>query len=392
MYPYEKDSTILAAAMEELSANGFEGMGKVIEILLNEAMKIERARYLQADPFERTDTRRGYANGYKDKQVNTRLGQLSLQVPQVRGLADGDSFYPSSLEKGLRSERALKLAVAEMYVKGVSTRKVADITQKLCGLEVTSGEVSRAAKLLDEELELWRNRPIGEIPYLILDARYEKVRHGGSVIDVAVLVASGVLPTGKRSVLGVSVSLSEAEVHWREFLGSLQERGMHGVRLITSDDHAGLNAARRAQMPSIPWQRCQCHLQRNAQAYVPKVAMREEVAQDIRNIFNASKKSDALLKLNELLDKYEKSAPKLCEWAEENIIEGLTVFDLPSKHRKRLRTTNGVERLNREIKRRTRVATLFPNTDSLLRLVTAVVAEISDDWETNKVYINLKDT
>lgn len=392
MSHYENDSTILTAAMEELSANGFSGMGKVIEILLNEVMKIERARFLQAAPFERTDTRRGYANGYKDKHVNTRLGQLSLQVPQARGLAEGDSFYPTSLEKGLRSERALKLAVAEMYVKGVSTRKVADITRKLCGLEITSGEVSRAAKMLDEQLEAWRNRPIGKVPYLILDARYEKVRHGGSVIDVAVLVATGVQPDGKRSVLGVSVSLSEAEVHWREFLSSLQERGMHGVRLIVSDDHAGLNAARRAQMPSIPWQRCQCHLQRNAQAYVPKIVMREEVVQDIRNIFNASSKADALLKLKELLNKYEKSAPKLCEWAENNIIEGLTVFDFPPKHRKRLRTTNGVERLNREIKRRTRVATLFPNTDSLLRLVTAVVAEISDDWETNKVYINLKDS
>lgn len=338
---------------------------------------------------QQTD-RVGYSNGYKDKRVRTRLGELSLHVPQVRNLPEGESFYPSALEKGLRSERALKLAVAEMYVKGVSTRKVANITEQLCGCEVTSTEVSRAAKLLDEELESWRNRSIGEIPYLYLDARYEKVRYSGSVIDVAVFIAMGVRSDGKRTVLGTSVSLSEAEVHWREFLKSLQKRGLHGVKLIISDDHAGLNAARKAQMPSIPWQRCQCHLQRNAQAYVPRIGMREEAARDIRSIFNAEDGEEAREKLNSLVAKYKNSASKLCNWAEENIPEGLTVFNFPVSHRRRLRTTNGVERLNREIKRRTRTATIFPNTESLLRLVTAIVAEISDEWETNRVYINLE--
>ena len=191
-------------------------------------------------------------------------------------------FYPQSLEKGLRSERALKLAIAEMYVTGVSTRKVAQITQELCGFEVTSTQVSRAAQSLDEELEAWRIRPVGDVPYLVLDARYEKVRHGGAVVDVALLVAVGVQANGKRSILGVSVSLSEAEVHWRTFLSSLVDRGLHGMKLIVSDDHAGLGQARQALVPSVPWQRCQCHLQRNAQAYVPKVAMRAEVAQAIQ--------------------------------------------------------------------------------------------------------------
>ena len=386
---YEKDSKIISEVLEELNSNGFEGMGQVIEILLNEAMRIERSKYLNAEPFERTTDRVGYSNGYKDKRVRTRLGELSLHVPQVRNLPEGESFYPSALEKGLRSERALKLAVAEMYVKGVSTRKVANITEQLCGCEVTSTEVSRAAKLLDEELESWRNRSIGEIPYLYLDARYEKVRYSGSVIDVAVFIAMGVRSDGKRTVLGTSVSLSEAEVHWREFLKSLQKRGLHGVKLIISDDHAGLNAARKAQMPSIPWQRCQCHLQRNAQAYVPRIGMREEAARDIRSIFNAEDGEEAREKLNSLVAKYKNSAPKLCNWAEENIPEGLTVFNFPVSHRRRLRTTNAVERLNREIKRRTRTATIFPNTESLLRLVTAIVAEISDEWETNRVYINL---
>jgi len=238
--------------VELLTDHGFDGMAQAIEILINEAMKLERADVLQAAPYERTDERRGYANGFKPKTVKSRLGRLELKVPQARGV----EFYPSTLERGERSERALKLALAEMYVQGVSTRKVQKITQELCGLDVSSADVSRATALLDEELEAWRNRPLGRVPYLILDARYEKVRHGGSVRDCAVLIAIGVLPEGKRSILGVSVSLSEAEVHWREFLGSLIQRGLHGVELITSDAHEGLRAARKACFSGVPWQRC----------------------------------------------------------------------------------------------------------------------------------------
>jgi len=245
-------------------------MAQAMQMLMNEAMKIERNEVLNAAPYERCSDRRGYANGYKPKTVHTRIGSLELSVPQTRDV----EFYPKSLQRGVRSERALKLAVAEMYVQGVSTRKVAEITQELCGLDITSTQVSRAAQLLDEELQQWRNRPLGEIPYLILDARYEKVPHGGSVIDCAVLIAIGITPQGKRSILGVSVSLSEAEVHWREFLQSLQDRGLHGVRYIVSDDHAGLKEARKARLAGVPWQRCQFHLQQNAMKYVPKASMR----------------------------------------------------------------------------------------------------------------------
>ena len=388
---HPSEDNAIRAAMESLIENGLDGMGEAVRILMNEAMKIERADFLQASPYERSEDRVGHANGFKDKTVCTRVGEVTLQVPQVRGLpADLVGFYPRSLEKGLRSERALKLAIAEMYVQGVSTRKVAQITQELCGVEVSSAQVSRASQLLDEELEIWRNRPLGKIPYLVLDARYEKVRHGGHIVDVALLIAVGVQADGKRAVLGVSVSLSEAEVHWRSFLTALLERGLHGVALIVSDDHAGLKQARQATLPSVPWQRCQCHLQRNAQAYVPQLALRAEVAQAIRDIFNAPDKTEAERMLDRLVDRYQHKAPKLAEWAQENIPQGLTVFSLPQPHRLRMRTTNGLERLNREIKRRTRVASIFPHEASLLRLASALLVEIDEEWRTGKIYLNMK--
>ena len=378
---HQNQSSELFEAVQLLAENGFEGMANAMQILFNEAMKLERTEYLNAAPYQRTEDRRTYANGFKNKTVNSRLGKLELSVPQTRD----SQFYPSALERGERSERALKMAVAEMYVQGVSTRKVAKITSELCGLDVTSTQVSRAAAMLDEELEVWRNRPLSQVEYLILDARYEKVRVDGSVRDCAVLIAIGVLPSGHRSVLGVSVSLSEAEVHWRDFLGSLKKRGMHGMKLVVSDAHEGLKAARKAIMPSVPWQRCQFHLMQNAMQYIPKVEMRKQVAQDLRNVFNAKDLEKANEELNRFIDLYKDTAPKIATWAENNIPEGLAVFQLPEEHRKRMRTTNMLERQNKEIKRRTRVATLFPNEESLLRLVTAVLVELSDEWETGKM-------
>jgi putative transposase len=378
------ESTPLDMMVQVLDTHGFDGMAHALQILVNETMKIERSETLRAAPYERTCERQGHANGFKPKTLNTRIGKLELQVPQTRGV----EFYPKSLQRGVRSERALKLAVAEMYVQGVSTRKVTEITQELCGLDISSSQVSRCSQLLDEELRSWRERPLGKLSYLILDARYEKVRHGGSVVDCAVLIAVGVLPSGKRTVLGVSVSLSEAEVHWREFLASLVKRGLHGVEMVTSDAHEGLKAARKSVFPGVPWQRCQFHLQQNAVAYVPKVDMRSEVADDLRGVFNApdANEADRLLKL--AADKYRSKAPKLADWMERSVPEGLTVFTRPTAHRRRLRTSNMLERLNKEIKRRTRVATLFPNEASLLRLVSAVLAEVDEEWQTGKCYLN----
>lgn len=383
---HHTQSNALDQIGELLAEQGFDGMTQVLTVLLNEVMKLERAQALGAGPYERSEGRQGHANGFKPKTVLTRMGPITLAVPQARGI----DFYPSALEKGVRSERALKLAVAEMYVQGVSTRKVAAITEQLCGTEISSAQVSRAAAALDVELKTWRDRPLGEMPYLILDARYEKVRHGGQVRSCAVLVAIGIDAVGHRSILGTSVSLSEAEPHWRDFLASLQARGLHGVRMIASDAHAGLKEALRARFSGVPWQRCQFHLAQNAMAYVPRVAMRKEVGASLRAVFDAPDRAEAERQLDLAVKKYRTTAPRLAEWMEANVPEGLTAFALPSGHRRRLRTTNMLERINREIKRRTRVATLFPNEASALRLVSAVLMEISEEWETNRKYVTME--
>ena len=217
-------------------------------------------------------------------------------------------------------------------------------------------------------------------------------RQGGQVLDAAVLIACGVKAEGHRDVLGCSISLSEAEIHWREFLSSLKDRGVHGIELITSDAHEGLAAARKAVFPSIPWQRCQFHLQQNAGQYVPSQSMRQPVAADIRSIFQAPDREEAQRLLEKFIEKYTEKMPKLVQWAEENLPEGFTVFSLPATHRRRMRTTNLLERVNQEIRRRTRVVRLFPNEASCLRLVTALVMEISDDWQTaDKRYLTFDD-
>lgn len=383
---HQADNNVIETVVQLLCESGLSHMAEAMRLMLNEAMRIERSQALEAAPYQRTEKRRGYANGFKPKTVTTRLGELALEVPQVRGDVE---FYPSALERGVRSERALKCAIAEMYVQGVSTRKVTEVMSELCGLEVSSTQVSRATRLLDEELNGWRNRPLGAVPYVFVDARYEKIRHGGSVVSCAVLMAFGVDETGHRTVLGVSVSLSESELHWRDFFAHLQERGLCGVRLLISDDHAGMKAAREARFPGVPWQRCQFHLQQNAGHYVPRIEMRREVAGDLRAIFESTDRLEAEQRLRRAVDKYAQRAPKLSAWMEANVAESFTVFAFPETHRRRLRTSNLMERISKELKRRTRVATLFPNEASLLRLVSAVLMEISEERETEKTYLRM---
>lgn len=383
---HQAHPSVTREVVQALAEHGFDGMAQAIELLINECMKIERQQALGVGPYQRGAARRGQANGFKQKTVKTRIGPLELAVPQVRN----GKFYPRALERGSRSEKALRLAMAEMYVQGVSTSKVTRITEELCGCEISSSDVSRATALLDETLHQWRTRPLGRMKYLVLDARYEKIRHGAQVVDCAVLTAIGVDCEGRRSVLGVSVSLSEAEVHWREFFKSLLERGLHGVELVASDAHAGLAEARKACFPGVPWQRCQFHLLHNALAHVPRDDMKREVIDDLRSVLDSADECAAGEQLRRVVGKYQKSAPKLAEWMEENVPESLTVFRLPPAHRKRLRTTNMLERLHRELKRRTRVATLFPNDASLLRLVTAVLMEVSEEWETAKRYVTFE--
>ena len=370
----------------DLAKKGLEAVPELLRVLINNVMQVERSKYLQAGEYERTEDRKGHANGYKPKTVRTRMGEITFAVPQVR---EG-GFYPAALEKGLRSERALVTTLAEMYVQGVSTRRVKAITEQLCGIEVSAMQVSRAAAQLDEVLLQWRERPLGEITYLYVDAHYEKVREAGQVRDAAVLVASGITPAGERQVLGVSVSLSEHETHWKAFLQGLKDRGMQGVQLVVSDDHAGLGAARRAVLGSVPWQRCQFHLQQNAGAYVPKQAMRMEVAADIRAMFNAPDRKTAEEFLQAAIQKYAVSAPRLSAWLEDNLAEGFTVFDFPLEHRRTIRTTNSLERINKEIRRRTRVVGVFPNEASCLRLVSALLMETSEEWQIGKHYCSGK--
>jgi putative transposase len=383
---YQQDCTLPADLLQQVSEQGFDILPDLIRTIVNAAMQAERQQYLKAEPYQRTSEREGHANGFKPKTVHTRVGDITFAIPQVR---EG-GFYPEALEKGMRSERAFLLALAEMYVQGVSTRKVKAITEQMCGVTISSTQVSQAAKLLDDELEKWRNRPLGEYPYLFLDAYYEQVREDGQVRNLAILSAVGVNLAGKREILGVSVSLSEHEVHWRAFLESLRARGLHGVQLVTSDDHSGLRAAQQAVFGGIPWQRCQFHIQRNAQAYVSRKEKQAEVAEDIRIIFNAPDRFTAETYLAKAVTKYQKSASRLAEWMAANIPEGLTIFSFPAAHRRLIRTTNGVERLHREVRRRARVVSIFPHPVSCLRLVSAVVSEISDEWLTGRTYLTFQ--
>jgi len=386
---YQNEDSALATLLPLLMAEGQSEnpLAHALAVLLNAAMLHEREKHIGAAPYERSEERNGHANGYKERTLSTRLGQLNLSVPQVRGASE--PFRPQSLEAALLSEKALKVALAEMYVQGVSTRRVSQVLEALCGTSVSSTSVSRAAKELDEVLGAWRERPLGVFPFVQLDALWCKVRQNGLVKDAAVLVASGVGEDGKRSLLGVSVSSGEHEIHWRSFLESLVARGLRGVQLITSDDHSGLVAARKAVFGGVQWQRCQFHLQQNAQAYVPKDAMKAEVAATLRGIFTASDLASAQALLQIAVVRYQADAPKLSVWLEQAVPEGLSVFAFPEACRRFLRTSNGLERVNKELRRRFRVVGSFVSEASCLRLASAILMEISDEWEMGKVYLTL---
>ena len=360
----------------------------IAEKILNAGMLLEREKHIGASPYQRGVDRNGFANGYKPRSFQTGLGALNLSVPQVR--QSETPFHTSLLEKGSRSDRSLKSAIATMYIEGVSTRRVTKIMEELCGFEVSSGQVSNLNKLLDDDFQKWRSRPLPEIAFLTLDATYYPVRIDGVVSDCATLIAHGTrADDGKRMILGVSCALSEAEIHWREFLLDLKNRGIGIPKLVTSDAHSGLKAALKSAINSTPWQRCQFHLQKNAQEYVTKQDLKPIVAAEIKAIFNADDRPHADERLKAFVKKYSNTQPRLAAWAEENIPEGLQVFAFPEPLRKRLRTSNACENVNGQIKKRTRVVGLFPSTDSLLRLVTGVLIEISETWETGQAYLSI---
>ena len=378
-----KINETIVGILEDLAKQGIYDLSPTLQKLFNELMKIERDQVLKASPYERTEERQGYANGFKNKTLQTRMGRIDLEVPQTRNI----DFYPSCIEKGVRSEKALKLAIAESYIQGVSTRKMKRVAEKLCGYAISSSQVSRLSKILDEDLESFRNRPLGNYRYVFLDARYEKVRQNGHVVNLSVHIAIGVNKEGYREVLGISVKISEAEVHWRSFLESLQKRGMHGIQLFVSDSHSGLKAALRTVFPSVLWQRCIFHLAQNAQNYAPKLSMRKEIAQNVRDIYQALSFEEAKTRIQKTVERYQEKAPQFVEWLEDNFEEGLTFYQFPREHWKKIRTSNSLDRINQEIKRRTSIARLFPNEQSCERLVTAILVEIHEDWISGKRYM-----
>ena len=377
---------LINEVLEDFARNGIRELRDSIERIINELMISEREEAVGAAPYERTLDRKGYCNGFKDKKLLTRTGELKLNVPQVREM----DFYPSCLEKGERIEQAIKLTLAEAYLQGVSTRKMKSLTQELCGTEISSTQVSRLAKILDEEVQKFKTRRLGRYRYLFLDAQYEKVRYEGSVRSLAVLKAVGINEEGIREVLGVSCSLSEAEVHWRTFLEDLQRRGLCGIELITSDDHSGLRKALRAVLPSVKWQRCLFHLAQNAMAYGSSKALKKEIAQAVRDIYQAMNKEETIERLKKVVDRFKCKAEKFCDWLEENLIEGLTFFDFPEGHWKRIRTVNVIERINQEQKRRTKTVRLFPNVQSCERLVVTIAIRIHEEWAVGTRYLTME--
>ena len=362
---------------------------ELVEKFFNFTSKLERSLHLKAGPYERAgERRRGYANGYKPKRLITPAGELNLLVPKTS--KHDTPFYPSTIERGKRSCEAIQKAIAECYFQGVSTRKVAEIFKHFGIESLSPDQVTAATKELDEEIEAWRNRELGKFPYLIIDARYEKLRQNGKVNSVALLIAIGIDQKGNRHILGESVAPSEAKIHWKEFLVSLTDRGLCDVEYIVSDDHAGLNAARREVFPDATWQRCQFHLTQNAKKQAPNKEIKKSIAADLRTVYNAENLEQANNALNDLVDKYSVIAPLLALWLKDNVPEALAVFSLPKKHWVKMRTSNLIERaVNQQIKQRTRNVRSFPNEESLVRLVTGLIFRIDKKWSAeNSSYIS----
>lgn len=352
---------------------------------LQEVLDAEMTQALGAAPGERTENRQGYRSGYYSRGLVTRIGKLELRVPRDR---DG-RFSTELFERYQRSEKALVAALAEMYVQGVSTRKVKAITEELCGHTFSASAISQINKNLDEALERFAQRRLSEpCPYLILDARYEKVRLDGIIQSQAVLIAIGVNWEGRRQVLAVDLANRESNSSWKEFLESLKVRGLHGVEFAVSDDHAGLKKALREMLPDAAWQRCYVHFLRNALDYLPRKAD-DDCLQELRWLYERRDLKEAQSDLSAWLKRWESRYPKLTDWAEENIGETLTFYRLPRQHHKHLKSTNLLERLNQEIKRRTLVVRIFPNPESCLRLVRALCAETHEAWLEDNRYINM---
>ena len=352
---------------------------------LDQVLQAEMEAFLGAAPGERTDARTGYRAGYYSRGLITRIGKIELRVPRDRN----GEFSTVLFERFQRSEKALVAALAEMYVQGVSTRKVKAITEELCGHSFSASAISTINKGLDETLNKFAHRRLSEdYPYLILDARYEKVRDDGVIQSQAVLIAIGINWEGHRQVLGVELANRESQSSWREFLLSLKQRGLRGVEFVVSDDHAGLKKAIAEVVPEAAWQRCYVHFLRNALDYLPRRAD-DDCMQELRWLYDRRNLAEAQRDLAAWIDRWQKKYPKLTDWVEENIGSTLTFYRLPRQHHKHVKSTNMLERLNEELRRRTRVVRIFPNAASCLRLVRALCAETHEAWLEDNRYLNM---
>ena len=366
--------------------NDSDFLKDLVQNFLKQYLETEITEFLGAAPYERVDERKGHRNGYKPRMLRTRVGTLNLLVPKDR---EG-RFQTGLFERYQRSEKALVLALQEMYLQGVSTRKVTEITETLCGTEFSKSQVSALTSKLDAELDAWRNRPLSdEYPYLIVDAQYHKVRENHRIVSKGVLTVVGINNEGYREVLAVECGITENETTWSDVFKKLIDRGLKGVQLVISDDHQGLVNAVERYFQGCQWQRCQVHALRNLLNLVPR-KYAKILADQVKDIFNAPDRERAQLRVNQLIALYQNKFPQVAEFLENTAHEVLACFNFPEEHRKRIRTTNGLERFHEEIRRRTRVIRIFPNQNSCLRLVSALAAEQHDTWVSGKRYLTME--
>ena len=372
-------------ALESLISEDQDLIRELVRQTVQQVLDAEMTEFLGAAPGERTGERRGYRAGYYSRSWITRVGKLELRVPRDRS----GQFSTELFERYQRSEKALVAALAEMYVQGVSTRKVKAITEELCGHEFSAATISRINQGLDETLERFATRRLEEAyPYLILDARYEKVREDGVVRSQAVLIALGINEEGRRQILGVELANRESATSWKDFLVGLRNRGLHGIELVVSDDHKGLKSAVREVVPEAAWQRCYVHFLRNCLDHLPRKAD-DDCLRELRWLYDRRSIDEARKDLAAWLERWQNKYPKLIDWVEESIEETWTFYRLPLQHHKHLKSTNMLERFNEEIRRRTRVVRIFPNPSSCLRLVRALAAETHEGWLEDNRYLNM---
>jgi putative transposase len=378
---------VLAKLIQQIFSEP-DGARRLLEHLLEQAMAAEVAAHVSAGPHERTSGRRGHRNGYKPRTIKTRVGELALQVPQVRAC---EPYHPSMFGKWQRSERALLVACAEMYFQGVSTRNVRQVLEAMCAGEISSSTVSRVAQEVDEKLLAFRHRRLDavEYPYLHIDARYEKVRVDGRVVSQAVLVAVGFRSDGRREVLDWRVGDSESEASWGEMFRQLKDRGLRGLRLVTSDAHGGIRAAMARHFQGVRWQRCRVHFKREMGKKV-SYKVQKEVLADLAVVFAPSDRSECLRRSEEMACKWEARYPRVATMLREGLEDCLAVLDFPEHHRKRLRSTNMLENLMRRLKKRSRVVGVFPNRASCDRLLGAQLIEVDEKWSLEETaYFNM---